>query len=156
MNTYDDSHELAGLLHRWREDALAPAEMERFTAQLDDPQARAALGREWFLDAALPQALAASTVMQRAPSPSLAARCRAWAARWFIGEPPEAGATLLALRWWARGAFAAVALAAAVAWVVWPRSQAALPAASAGTDAAGAEPALIAGLLLEQQLNDSP
>jgi hypothetical protein len=119
-------------------------------------QSRAALRREWFLDAALPQALAASAVMQNAPSPTLAARCRTWAARLFASEPRQAGAALLALRWWARGAFAAVALGALTAWGVWPRSDAALPAASAGTDAADAEPALIAGLLLEQQLNDPP
>jgi hypothetical protein len=155
MNRND---ELSQLLHRWREGSLTPEEIERLAAQLDDPQTRAALRREWFLDAALPQALAASAVMQNAPSPTLAARCRAWVARWFIGEPRprEAGAALLTLRWWARGAFAAMLLGAAAAWMVWPRPNPTLPVASAETDMADAEPALIAGLLLEQQLNDSP
>jgi hypothetical protein len=151
MNTND---ELSQLLHRWREGSLTPEEIERLAAQLDDPQARAALRREWFLDAALPQALAASTVMQNAPSPTLAARCRTRAARLFAGEPRQAGAALLALRWWARGAFAAVALGALTAWILWPQPVATSPAFS--TDANDADPALIAGLLLEQQLNDSP
>ena len=134
--------------------------MERLAAHLDDPQVRAALRHEWFLDAALPQSLAAAAVMVKTPSPTFAARVRAWSARQSAGEPRDVGAALLMLRWWARGAFAAVVLGAVAAWMVWPLPTQISPSVSANADTtdadADADPALIAGLLLEQQLTDSP
>jgi hypothetical protein len=52
-------HELQDLLHRWHTGALSEDELRRLTALLDTPEARAALHDEWFLDAALPEALQA-------------------------------------------------------------------------------------------------
>ena len=51
--------ELQNLLHRWRENSLTTEEMRALTAELNQPAAREALRRDWFLEAALPQSLAA-------------------------------------------------------------------------------------------------
>ena len=98
--------ELQNLLHRWREGSLTAEEMRALTAELAKPEARAVLRRDWFLDAALPQSLAASSVIVRTPLPSLAARMRAWAASWFTlfapGDARGEESSILALRLWAR------------------------------------------------------
>lgn len=59
--------DLPTLLHRWREGTLTPEEMRTLAVRLAQPEARAALRRDWFLDAALPQSLAASSVIVRTP-----------------------------------------------------------------------------------------
>ena len=59
--------ELPNLLHRWREGSVTSEEMRALTAELAQPEARTALRRDWFLEAALPQSLAASSVIVRTP-----------------------------------------------------------------------------------------
>jgi hypothetical protein len=146
--------ELQNLLHRWREGSLTPDEKRTLTALLGNPEARQALRRDWFLDAALPQALAASAVIVRTPQPSMAAKLSDWIAGWLTTfaprAPREEDTTLWALRLWARASFAALALGlAASAWIAWPQQE----EIAAEVDA---EPAYFAQLMLETQLPDSP
>ncbi len=146
--------ELQNLLHRWREGSLTTEEMRALTAELAQPEAREALRRDWFLDAALPQSLAASSVIVRTPKPSLAAWLRGWIASWFTlfapgdarGEEPS----IFALRLWARASFAALALGLiAASWLAWPqREEFAVDVDS--------EPAFLAQLMIETHLPDSP
>lgn len=146
--------ELQNLLHRWREGSLTTDEMRALTAELAQPEAREALRRDWFLDAALPQSLAASSVIVRTPKPSLAAWLRDWIASWFTlfapgdarGEEPS----IFALRLWARASFAALALGLiAASWLAWPqREEFAVDVDS--------EPAFLAQLMIETHLPDSP
>jgi hypothetical protein len=150
------NEELQNPLHRWREGSLNAEEMRSLTAELAKPEARAALRRDWFLDAALPQALAASAVIVRTPQPSLGARMRAWAAQWLTLFTPsgarEEDASLAALRLWARASFAALAVGLiTTSWLAWPQRE----EIAADVDA-DAEPALIAQLMLETRLPDSP
>ena len=72
--------ELQNLLHRWREGSLTTEEMRALTAELAKREARAALRRDWFLEAALPQSLAASSVIVRTPRSAKPAATVAW--RW--------------------------------------------------------------------------
>ena len=51
--------ELQNLLHRWHEGSLTTDEMRTLTALLAKPEARQSLRRDWFLESALPEALAA-------------------------------------------------------------------------------------------------
>lgn len=51
--------ELNDLLHRWHLGTLDESGLRRLNELLDTPEARAALHDEWFLDATLPEALAA-------------------------------------------------------------------------------------------------
>jgi hypothetical protein len=148
------NEELPHLLHRWREGSLTADEMRSLTAELAKPEARADLRHDWFLDAALPQALAASAVIVRTPQPSFAARMRAWAAHWLTLFTPagarEEEASLAALRLWARASFAALAVGLITAsWLAWPQQE----EITADTDS---EPAYIAQHMLETQLPDSP
>jgi hypothetical protein len=53
------NQELRDLLFRWHRDTLSEEDLRRLTDLLDSPEARAALHDEWFLDATLPEALAA-------------------------------------------------------------------------------------------------
>ena len=146
--------ELNTLLHRWREGTLTTEEMRKLTAVLASPEARAALRRDWFLDMALPQALAASSVIVRTPQPSLMARLRGAFAGWLTRFAPQTArdeeAGLGALQLWARASFAALAVGLiTTTWLAWPqREQIAAETA--------AEPALIAQLMLESQLPDAP
>ncbi len=146
--------ELPTLLHRWREGTLTPEEMRTLTALLAQPEARAALRRDWFLETALPQALAASSVVVRTPQPSLIARWRCAFASWLTRFAPQATreeeSGLGALRIWARASFAALAVGLiATTWLAWPQPQ------STRADF-GSEPAAIAQLMLETQLPDAP
>ena len=104
--------ELQHLLHRWHEGSLTADEMRTLTAHLAKPEARAALRRDWFLETALPQALAASAVIVRTPQQSLMARLRAAFAGWLTRFAPQAAreeeAGLGALQLWARPSFAAI------------------------------------------------
>jgi hypothetical protein len=150
------NEELQNLLHRWREGSLNAEGMCSLTAELAKPEARTALRRDWFLDAALPQSLAASAVIVRTPQPSLAARMRAWVAQWLTLFTPsgarEEEASLAALRLWARASFAALAVGLiTTSWLAWPQRE----EMAADVDA-DAEPALIAQLMLETRLPDSP
>lgn len=148
--------ELQKLLDRWREGSLTTEEMRALTAELAKPEARAALRRDWFLEAALPQSLAASSVIVRTPQPSLAARLRGWAACWFTlftpGEAREEEPSILALQLWARASFAALAVGFITAsWLVWPQRD----EITADVDAAS-ESAFLAQLMIETHLHDSP
>jgi hypothetical protein len=146
--------ELQNLLHRWREGSLTADEMRTLTALLAKPEARQALLRDWFLEAALPEALAASAVIVRTPQPSLAAKLRGWIAGWLTACAPRASreedAALWTLRLWARTSFAALAVGLVTsAWLAWPQRE----EIATETDA---EPAYFAQLMLETQLPDSP
>ena len=146
--------ELQNLLHRWREGSLTADEMRTLTALLAKPEARQALRRDWFLEAALPEALAASAVIVRTPQPSLAAKLRDWIAGWLTACAPRASheedAALWALRLWARTSFAALAVGLVTsAWLAWPQRE----EIATETDT---EPAYFAQLMLETQLPDSP
>lgn len=148
--------ELQNLLHHWREGSLTTGEMRALTAELAQPEARAALRRDWFLEAALPQSLAASSVIVRTPQPSFAARMRAGAASWFTlfapGEPRGEEPSILALRLWARASFAALAVGLITAsWLVWPQQD----EITADVDAES-EPTFLAQLMIETELSDSP
>jgi hypothetical protein len=146
--------ELQNLLHRWREGSLTADELRTLTALLAKPEARQALRRDWFLEAALPEALAASAVIVRTPQPSLAAKLRGWISGWLTAFAPRASreedAALWALHLWARSSFAALAVGLVTsAWLAWPQRE----EIAAETDA---EPAYFAQLMLETQLPDSP
>ena len=146
--------ELQNLLHRWREGSLTADELRTLTALLAKPEARQALRRDWFLEAALPEALAASAVIVRTPQPSLAAKLRGWIAGRLTACAPRASreedAALWALRLWARTSFAALAVGLVTsAWLAWPQRE----EIATETDA---EPAYFAQLMLETQLPDSP
>ena len=146
--------ELQNLLHRWREGSLTADEMPTLTALLAKPEARQALRRDWFLEVALPEALAASAVIVRTPQPSLAAKLRGWIAGWLTAFAPrtsrEEDAALWALRLWARTSFAALAVGLVTsAWLAWPQRE----EIATETDA---DPAYFAQLILETQLPDSP
>jgi hypothetical protein len=148
--------ELQNLLHRWREGSLTTDEMRSLTAHLAKPEGRAALRRDWFLEEALPQALAASAVIVRAPQPSLTARLRGWIASWFTlfapGDAREEESSIFALRLWARASFAALALGLITAsWLVWPQRE----EFAADVDA-DSEPAFLAQIMIETHLPDSP
>jgi hypothetical protein len=148
--------ELQNLLHRWRENSLTTEEMRALTAELNQPAAREALRRDWFLEAALPQSLAASLVIVRTPQPSFAAKMRAWAASWFTlfapGEARGEEPSILALRLWARASFAALAVGLITAsWLVWPQQD----EITADVDAES-EPAFLAQLMIETHLPDAP
>jgi hypothetical protein len=82
--------ELPVFLHRWRDGNLTPDEMRRLTALLAQPEARAALRHDWFLEAALPQALATSSVIVRTPQPSRPAAPVFW--RWTPAQWVSVGA----------------------------------------------------------------
>lgn len=143
---------LEDLLHRWREGSLTADQMRALTAELAQPEARAALRRDWFLEAALPQSLAASSVIVRTPLPSLAARLRGWIAGWLtLFAPGEGGgeaSSIFALRLWARTSFAALAVGLVTAsWLAWPQDTE-LPV--------DPEPADIAQLMIESRLPDAP
>ena len=146
--------ELQNLLHRWREGSLMADELHTLTALLAKPEARQALRRDWFLEAALPEALAASAVIVRTPQQSLAAKLRGWIAGWLTAFAPRASreedAALWALRLWARASFAALAVGLVTsAWLACPQRE----EIATETDA---EPAYFAQLMLETQLPDSP
>ena len=51
--------ELHDLIHRWHTGTLGEDGLRRLIDLLDTPEARAVLHDEWFLDATLPEALAA-------------------------------------------------------------------------------------------------
>lgn len=89
--------ELSDMLHRWREGSLSAEEMRSLTELLAKPEARAALRRDWFLDAALPQALAASAVIVRTPRTTARPTSASW--RWTPAH------------WTALGAAAAITFA---------------------------------------------
>ena len=121
--------ELQTLLDHWREGALTEEEMRGLAKRLEAPEARQMIRQDWFLDAALPQSLAASDVLVRAPKPSFAARCHAWLAGWLTRLTPTDTCTLARIRerpatLWERLALGTVPLAAAIAiaCVVWDRT----------------------------------
>lgn len=74
------NEDLPQLLDRWREGSLSAEEMRSLTELLAKPDARAALRRDWFLEAALPQSLSASTVIVRTPRITAHATSGSW--RW--------------------------------------------------------------------------
>lgn len=135
--------DLPELLRRFRDDELAPEDWPRLNEFLDRPEGRAALRHDWFLEAALPQSLAAALVAERIPQPSLAERFLAWIAGPQAGEPSFA-----VLQLWSRASFAALAIGlVAATWAVWPPREA--------VDS-GSDPAFIAQLILQSQLPEEP
>lgn len=150
------NHELQNLLLRWREGSITTEEMRALTVQLAKPEAREALRRDWFLDAALPQALAASEVIARAPRPVLARRMRSWIGQWFMIFTPSGASgeetSLFALRLWARASsLAALGIGLiAASWLFWPREK-----DNAAHAEAFSEPAYLAQLMIETHLSDS-
>jgi hypothetical protein len=121
--------ELQTLLDHWREGALTEEEMRGLAEQLEAPDARQMMRQDWFLDAALPQSLAASDVLVRAPKPSFAARCQAWLAGGLPRFMPTETSTPARNHerpptLWERLALGTVPLAAAIAiaCVVWDRT----------------------------------
>jgi hypothetical protein len=135
--------ELPELLRRFREDTLTPEDLARLNELLTRPEGREVLRNDWFLDAALPQSLAAAAVAVRVPQPSLAARLRAW-----LAWPPAEEPGLATLQLWSRASFAALAFGlVAAAWLVMPPR---------GTMESDSDPAFIAQLMLQNQLSDEP
>lgn len=106
----------ADLIHRWREGNLSPDELLRLNELLATREGRAALRDEWFLDAALPEALRTVPVIALAPQPSWLARLQAW-------FRPREDEPLLALRWWANASFAAVVVIGISTAVMFPRHE---------------------------------
>lgn len=142
--------DLTELLRRFREDDLSPEDWLRLNELLARPEGRAALRLDWFLEAALPQSLAAAAVAGAASSvrparASLAERFLAWIAGPQTGEPVFA-----VLQLWSRASFAALALGlVATAWAVWPARE----VIDSGSES---DPAFIAQLILQNQLSDEP
>jgi ferric-dicitrate binding protein FerR (iron transport regulator) len=62
------------LLRLWREGEISEEEMRELTARLATKEGRETLRQDWFLEAALPQALQTTTVAKMAPRPSLRRR----------------------------------------------------------------------------------
>jgi hypothetical protein len=138
------------LLQRWREGTATPEDVRALTAELSRPEARAELRSDWFLEASLPQALAASAVRARAPRPSWVSRSGATLVRWLTLFAPDEEASVPALRLWARASFTALALGfVAASWLAWPRREE--KAAEVQPDS---EPAYLAQIMLETQLPD--
>ncbi len=134
---------LPELLRRFREGELAPDDWPRLNEFLERPEGREALRHDWFLEAALPQSLAAAAVAVRIPRPSLAERFLAW----IDGSRNEEPA-LATLRLWSRASFAALVIGlVAATWTIWPPREA--------VDA-GSDPAFIAQLILQNQLSEEP
>ena len=137
------NEDIQELLRRFREDELAPEEWLQLNELLDRPEGREVLRRDWFLEAALPQSLAAAAVAVRIPRPSFAERLRAWFALPRTEEP-----TLAVLQLWSRASFAALTIGLfGATWAVWtPRE----------TFDPEPDPAFIAQLILQNQLPDAP
>ncbi len=135
--------DLPEFLRRFREEELAPEDWPRLIKLLDRPEGREALRHDWFLEAALPQSLAAASVAARIPQPSLAERFLAWIAGPQTGEPAFA-----VLQLWSRASFAALAIGlVAATWAVWsPREAVDSPS----------DPAFIAQLILQNELPEEP
>jgi hypothetical protein len=137
------NEDIQELLLRFREDELAPEEWHRLNELLDRPEGREALRRDWFLEAVLPQSLAAVSVAVRIPRTSLAERFLAWIAGPQTEEPAFA-----ILQLWSRASFSALAIGLiAATWAVWPPREA--------IDS-GSDPAFIAQLILQNQLPEEP
>lgn len=137
--------DLTELLRRFREDELAPEDLPRLIDLLDSTEGRAALRHDWFLEAALPQSLAAASVAERIPQPSLAERFLAWIAGPQTGEPSFA-----VLQLWSRASFASLAIGLVAAiWAVWPPRE----MIDSGSES---DPAFIAQLILQNQLSEEP
>jgi hypothetical protein len=134
------NEDIQELLRRFREDELAPEEWHRLNELLDRPEGREALRRDWFLEAAMPQSLAAAAVAVRIPRPSLAERFRAL--------PRTEEPTLAVLQLWSRASFAALTIGLfGATWAVWPQRETFDPES---------DPAFIAQLILQNQLPDAP
>jgi hypothetical protein len=137
------NEDIQELLRRFREDELAPEDWLRLNDLLDRPEGREALRHDWFLEAVLPQSLAAVSVAVRIPRTSLAERFLAWIAGPQTEEPAFA-----ILQLWSRASFSALAIGLiAATWAVWPPGEA--------IDS-GSDPAFIAQLILQNQLPEEP
>ncbi len=106
----------ADLIHRWREGTLPPEELPRLNDLLATREGRAALRGEWFLDAALPEALRTAPVIALAPQPAWLARLVAWFS-------PQETEPLLALRWCAHASLAAAAVIGVSVAMLLPRHE---------------------------------
>lgn len=93
MNTHLDE-----LINRWREGKLSEEELCCLTEALDTPEGRAALRGDWFLDAALPEALRTSPVLKLAQEldPMARAQAKRWTG-WLSWRPLTAAAAGLVI-----------------------------------------------------------
>src|SRR4051812_3611795 len=91
------------ILYRWREGQLTDNELRQLDALLATEVNRRALRDEWFLDAALPEALRTAAVARLVPAPGWRERLAGYLAR--LGPQP--------LLLWSRCSLAAVPLGAA-------------------------------------------
>ncbi len=90
------STQLEQLIAKWRDGHLSDEEFRELTRALENPEARAALRDDWFLESALPEALRASPALQFALQPSPSQRLHSMAAnrwtQWFSWQPLTAAA----------------------------------------------------------------
>ena len=88
MNTHLDE-----LINRWREGQLSDEELRRLTDALATQEGRAALRGDWFLEAALPEALRTSPVLKLAQTmdPMATSQTRSWT-NWLSWRPLTAAA----------------------------------------------------------------
>jgi len=93
MNTHLDE-----LINRWREGELSDEELRRLTDAIATPEGRAALRGDWFLEAALPEALRTSPVLKLAQKldPMATSQTRTWT-NWLSWRPLTAAAAGIVL-----------------------------------------------------------
>ena len=85
MNTHLDE-----LINQWREGRVSDEDLRRLTEALDTPEGRASLRADWFLEAALPEALRTSSLLKVSHKAD-PERTRRWTA-WFSWRPLTAAA----------------------------------------------------------------
>jgi hypothetical protein len=81
------------LINRWREGKLSDEELRRLTDALATQEGRAALRGDWFLEAALPEALRTTRVLKLAQKldPMVTSQTRTWT-NWLSWRPLTAAA----------------------------------------------------------------
>lgn len=128
-------HDLNELMRRWHEGGLTDEQLRDLTTQLSTAEGRKALRDDWFLEAALPEALRTSAVTRMAPPDSRAEVV----ARLFQLLVPRS------LPLWSKCSLAALPFGLVAALV-------AIVLAAPPEGIVGQDPALIARFILESQL----
>lgn len=90
MNTHLDE-----LINRWREGRLTDEDLRRLTEALDTPEGRASLRADWFLEAALPEALRTSPLL-KVSQKAEPQQTRKWTG-WLSWRPLAAAAAALVI-----------------------------------------------------------